>query len=101
MHKLKYLSLAQKDLNDIIDYIVDIIKEPKAALDLVDLLDGSILRLQQFPYACRVYQFIELLQLEYRMLIVKNYLVFYVVNEDVVEIHRIIYAKMDITKIIR
>ena len=43
----------------------------------------------------------ELYAAEYRMLPVKNYLVFYVVTEHDVEIHRIVYSKMDITKIIR
>lgn len=101
MHKLKYLSLAQKDLRDIIDYIAEILKAPKAAMDLIDLLDSSISRLQQFPYSCRIYQPVKQFEFEYRMLPVKNYLVFYVVNGDEVEIHRIIYAKMDITKIVR
>ncbi|MFC4766615.1 type II toxin-antitoxin system RelE/ParE family toxin [Effusibacillus consociatus] len=78
MHKLKYLPLAQKDLRDITDYIADTLKAPKAAMDLVDALDNSISRLQQFPYSCRVYQPIQSLEAEYRMLPVKNYLVFYI-----------------------
>lgn len=101
MHKLRYLPLAQKDLRDIISYIADSLKAPKAAMDLVDALDHSISRLAQLPYSCRVYQPIEPLEAEYRILPVKNYLVFYVASEHDVEIHRIIYAKMDITKIIR
>ena len=96
MHKLKYLPLAQKDLVDIIDYIADNLKAPKAAMDLIDALDSSIRLLQQFPYSYKVYQPIQPLETEYRILPVKNYLVFYVVTEDLVEIHRIIYSKMDI-----
>ncbi|MDK2836698.1 MAG: toxin ParE1/3/4 [Thermosediminibacterales bacterium] len=101
MHKVKYLPLAQKDLRNIIDYITDTLKAPKAAMDLVDALDSSISRLAQFPYSCRVYQPIQLLEAEYRILPVKNYLVFYVVTEHEVEIHRILYAKMNIEKFIR
>ena len=100
MHKLKYLPLAQKDLRDIISYIADKLKAPKAALDLVDDLDNSISRLQQFPYSCKLYQAIEPLESEYRMLPVKNYIVFYVVTEHEVEIHRIIYAKMNFVNLI-
>lgn len=100
MYKLKYLSLALKDLRDITGYIADNLKAPKAAMDLVDALDNSIYRLQQFPYSCKVYQPIEPLETEYRMLPVKNYLVFYVVTEHEVEIHRIVYAKMDIDNFI-
>jgi len=73
MYKLKYLPLAQKDLRDIINYIADNLKAPKAAMDLVSALERSIQRLQRFPYSCRVYQPIEPLDDEYRMLPVKNY----------------------------
>ncbi len=99
MHRLRYLPLAQKDLRDITSYIADILKSPKAAMDLVDALDHSISRLAQFPYSCRVYQPMESLEAEYRILPVKNYLVFYVVSGHDVEIHRIIYTKMDIIKL--
>ena len=101
MLKLKYLPLAQKDLRNIISYIVDHLKAPKAAMDLVDTLDNSILRLQQFPLSCRLYQAMEPLDIEYRMLSVKNYLVFYVVTELEVEIHRIIYSKMNLVSAVK
>ena len=101
MHKLKYLPLAQKDLRNIISYIADKLKAPKAAIDLVDTLDNCISRLQQFPYSCKLYQAMEPLESEYRMLNVRKYLVFCVVTEHEVEIHRIIYAKMDITNLIK
>jgi toxin ParE1/3/4 len=101
MHKLKYLPLAQKDLKDITSYIAGNLKAPKAAMDLVDTLDKSIYRLQQFPYSCKVYQPIEPLEAEYCMLPVKNYLVFYIVTEHEVEIQRIVYAKMDIENLIK
>lgn len=101
MYKIKYLPLALKDLRDITDYITDTLKAPKAAMHLVDALDNSISRLQQFPYSCRVYQPMQSLEAEYRMLPVKNYLVFYVVTEYVVEIHRIIYARMNLEELIK
>jgi toxin ParE1/3/4 len=100
MHKLKYLPLAQKDLRDITSYIAGKLKAPKAAMELIDDLDNSICRLQQFPYSCKVYQPIEPLEAEYRILPVKNYLVFYVATEHEVEIHRVVYAKMDIENLI-
>lgn len=101
MHEVKYLPLAQRDLINIIDYITDTLKAPKAAMDLVDALDASISRLAQFPYSGRVYQLVQPLQSEYRVLPVKNYLVFYVVNQHEVEIHRILYAKMNIEKFVK
>lgn len=101
MHKLRYLSVALEDLRDIADYITDTLKAPKAAMDLVDALDESISRLKQFPYSCKVYPPSKDLENEYRILPIKNYLVFYVAKEQIVEVHRILYAKMDITKQLR
>lgn len=99
MYEIRYLPLARKDLSDITAYIAEHLKAPKAALDLLNALDESISRLEQFPYSCKVYQPIKELENEYRLLPVKNYAVFYVVKEKVVEIHRVVYAKMDLTKI--
>lgn len=101
MHRLKYLPLAKRDLQDITAYISDTLKAPKTATDLVDALDHSITRLQKFPYSCKVYQAIEPIETEYRVLPVKNYLVFYVVTEHEVEVHRIVYAKMNLEQIIK
>lgn len=101
MYEIRYLPLAREDLADIITYIADHLKAPKAAMDLLNAFDESISRLEQFPYLCKVYQPIKELENEYRLLPVKNYAVFYVVKEKVVEIHRVVYAKMDLTKIIK
>ncbi|TCP29046.1 plasmid stabilization system protein ParE [Scopulibacillus darangshiensis] len=90
-----YLHLAQKDLQDITAYIAETLKAPKAAMDLIDALDNSIKWLQEYPYSCKLYRAIESIETEYRIMTIKNYLVFYVVTEHEVEIHRIIYAKMD------
>jgi plasmid stabilization system protein ParE len=99
MHEIRYLPLARKDLADITNYIADHLKAPKAAIDLLDSLDEAISRLGQFPYSYRVYQPIKALIDEYRLLPVKNYAVFYVVKAQVVEIHRIVYSRMDLSKI--
>lgn len=100
MFEIRYLPLAKKDLSNIAFYIADYLKATQAAIDLVDALDSSILRLKQFPYSCKVYQPIKALEDEYRLLPVNNYLVLYVVIDNVVEIRRIVYAKRDLKKLI-
>lgn len=101
MHELIYLPLAREDLRKITSYIAYNLKAQKAAMDLLDTLDNSISRLQQFPYSCKLYQGIEAIDTEYRMMPVNNYIVFYVVTEHEVEIHRVIYAKMNIVDLIK
>ncbi len=101
MYKIKYLPLAQNDLRNIVSYISDTLKAPRTAMHLVDALETSISRLAQFPYSCRVYQLIKPIEMEYRILSVKNYLVFYVVMDCEVEIHRIVYARINLAELIR
>ena len=81
MYKLSYLPLANRDIADAVNYIADELLAPKAALDLLDALDKSISRLKDFPYSCRVYQPVKPLEQEYRIIPVKNYAVFYTVDE--------------------
>ncbi|WP_169717684.1 hypothetical protein SPSIL_042940 [Sporomusa silvacetica DSM 10669] len=100
MYELRYLPLARKDLTNIVTYIADHLKAAKAAIDLLDALDESISKLEQFPYSVKVYQPLKVLEGEYRILPVKNYAAFYVVKEQVVEIHRVVYAKMDLNRVI-
>ncbi len=92
-YKLRYPELAQSDLVDIISYISNQLSAPQAAANLVDKLDRAISRLEQFPFSGHPYIKNQKLQDEYRMLIVENYLVFYVVYDNVVEIRRIIYGR--------
>lgn len=100
-YKIEYLPAARKDLADIFNYIADNLEAPKAAMDLLDAFDNVIGGLEDFPYAYRVYNPLEPLETEYRLIPIKNYAVFYTVDERKkrVEIQRIVYAKMDITKI--
>ncbi len=102
MYEITYLPVARQDIADIILYISDQLKAPKAAMDLLDTFEYSISLLREFPYAYKLYRPVRTLEGEYRMLPVKNYAVFYVVREQekIVEIHRVIYARMDLTKFI-
>lgn len=97
MYRLSYLPVASRDLADAVDYIVETLSTPQVALDLLKALDESISRLQRFPYSCPVYLPVKPLEHEYRILSVKNHIVFYIVNEEdgVVEVCRVLHARRD------
>ena len=101
MYKIRYLPVAQKDLHAIVLYFLDNLKSPQAAMNFIETFNECILRLQKYPYSCKLYQPQEPIESEYRFLSVKNYFVFYIVTENIVEIHRIIYARMDLEKLIK
>lgn len=97
---IRYLSIARKDMMEIVDYVSEKLQAPKAALNLLDEFEKKIANLRSNPYANRLYRPSMPIDTEYRIVHVKNYLVFYVVIEDVIEIHRIIYEKRDLSMII-
>ncbi|NGQ96118.1 type II toxin-antitoxin system RelE/ParE family toxin [Brevibacillus sp. SYP-B805] len=89
--EIKYLPVAMKDLEEILSYIER--DNPPAAMALLDNLDSTISKLAQFPYMGKIPKDNYLLQKEYRILVVENYLVFYVIMEDIIEIRRILHGK--------
>lgn len=95
-YKLVYLPIAKKDIEDILSYITEKLYSPQAALNLLESLENAILRLKDFPFSYKKFESHYNLSFEYRVLIVKNYSVFYVVNGDCVEIHRVLYAKRNL-----
>ncbi len=101
MNKIRYLPLASKDLENIILYIADNLKNPKAAKDLTYDFDASISQLQKFPYMGKIYQSIHKFTIEYRVIQVNSYLVFYTMVEREIEIHRVIYSKMNLEDLIK
>jgi len=96
-----YLPSFQQDIDAIIDYITNTLEAPQAASNLLNELEKSINDLKRLPLAHRLYHPIKPILTEYRVLTVKNYLVFYVVLEKTIEIHRIIYKKRNLSQLIK
>lgn len=84
---------AQQDLEDIVDYLNTL--SPAAALKYYDELCSEIQSLSELPERCPRPRDVALAANGYRYLAVKNYLVFYVVSGDTVQIRRILYARRD------
>lgn len=101
MYKITYLPVARKDIENTILYIVNTLNAPTAASNLLSEIDKALSQIRQFPYSCKVFHTLFKTEYEYRILTVKNYLLFYIVKEDekIIEIHRMIYSKMNISKI--
>ncbi|MGM0496089.1 MAG: type II toxin-antitoxin system RelE/ParE family toxin [Bacillota bacterium] len=70
-----YLPAAKKDLNEIISYIQT--DTPEAALNFLDKIDENILQLKDFPYKGKQPEDESLKSKGYQILIIGNYLVFY------------------------
>lgn len=93
MRKIVMLPIAAKDLEDIVNYLAQFYES--TAVQQYDRIVGKIQELAEFPEMCEVYPGGQFHQI-YRRMPVDNYLVFYVVRDDVVEIHRILHGSRDI-----
>lgn len=93
--KVNILPRAVLDLEEIVDYLSDF--SIKSALEQYDRLVEKINNLPAFPFLYPVYK-PGRYKFEYRKLVVDNYLVFYVVLDDVIEIHYILHEKRNLTK---
>lgn len=102
MYKLEFLPIAKKDIDNIIYYISKTLKNPSAARDLAnDFIKGanSIL---EFPYGLPIYKTVKRLENEYRSVRIKNFLMFYTINDqqNMIIIVRVLYKKMDINNLL-
>jgi plasmid stabilization system protein ParE len=89
-------------MTEVVLYISNDLCNPAAANRLADEMIDAADRLCDFPYINAVHQTIKPLKHEYRKLIVKNYVMFYWVDENrkLVTIARVIYARRDYEKLL-
>jgi toxin ParE1/3/4 len=89
--KIRIYKSAVKDLEDIIDYVNTL--SPEAALRQYEHIISQIGSLNEMPERCALLKDPHLRLKGYRTLIVDNYLVFFVVKGNTVQIRRILYGR--------
>lgn len=91
IYNVRIYPAAEQDLLDIIDYLNTL--SPQTAMRYYDLLTEQIASLSTMPERCPHPRDLALTAKGYRYLIVKDYLVFYRIIGDTVQIHRILYGR--------
>ena len=107
-YKVKLSDKADKDLNNIANYISDELSSPEVAIDLVINFEKTLYkRLDTFPQSYPIHSYLESLGIEYRRTIIGNFTAFYKIDEPknddelgLVTINYIVYNKRAIEKII-
>lgn len=96
-YELKITPAAAEDLENIYKYIKDALLSKSVAENMVIEINEKIRSLKHFPYKCELSRDISLRLRGYRRLIIKNYVVLYLINEkkNQVIIARIFYGPMD------
>lgn len=89
-YKLRFLPLFDDDLNRAIDYIAFELENPEAAEHLADSVQNTIRERLHCAEAFEAYPSSRERKYPYYRIYVKNYIVFYVVIDDVMEVRRLI-----------
>ena len=97
-YEIRIFPTAKQDLLDVIDYLNTLSRD--SALKCYDRLVSEIASLSTMPERCPRPRDLALAAKGYRYLVVGNYLAFYVVAGNTVQIRRILYARRDYKKLL-
>ncbi len=103
MYSITITEPAEQDLNSAIDYYLTVLKAPIAAQTLLDEIEGKLNFLSTNPLVYEIEYDEYLQERNIRSVLVKSYLVFYIVNleKKEVKIIRILYARRNWLNILR
>ena len=101
-YRIEVSEAAENDLYDIAGYIASQFSASVTALHMMELLEEAMASLSKMPQRFPLLEDDRLSQMGYRKLTVKNYLVFFSVDEKnkVVDVERILYARRDWLRIL-
>ena len=97
-YHLRYLGLFEEDLNQIVDYISHELENPAAADKLINAVEDAIHKRSSCAEAFEQYPSKRDRKYPYYRIYVQNYIVFYVVIGDVMEVRRILYGRRDLSE---
>ena len=100
-YHLHITSVAQRDISQAADYIEFVLKNPKAADNLLEETDQKINALLPFSQEYPIVEDKLLAAWGIRFTQIKNYLAFYVIEENQVTVLRFLYAKSDWISILK
>ncbi len=94
-YRLRYLPAFEEDLINAINYIASVLKNEDAARKLLDDVEAAILKRLDHPAAFEPYRSAKKRDHPYYRIYVGNYVVYYVVIDDVMEVRRLMYGGRD------
>lgn len=97
---LRYLPLFYQDLEEKVVYITEKLKNPQAAIDLLEEVEAAVWKRLPNAEAFEQYHSLRQRKYPYYRIYVKNYIIYYVVIDDegsdkVMEVRRFLYNKQN------
>jgi hypothetical protein len=99
-YALQYLPIFEEDLAAVRDYIAFALKNPAAAMRLLEDTDAAIMKRLDNPLGFEPYYSKKDRQNPYYRIYVRNYTVFYVVIGNIMEVRRFVFGRRDLSEII-
>lgn len=93
MSKITYSKEALRDLDEIFDYISKTLHNKAAAIHTVQRIQSDIDKLAAFPEMGPSLSSMIGRKSEYRFLVSGNYIAFYLIGDELVEIARVLYGR--------
>lgn len=95
-YRLSYLPLFYEDLDEKVTYIAEKLKNPKAAIDLLDKVESAIMERLPLAESSEPYHSVRERRYSYYRIYVDNYIIYYVVIDDdpndlIMEVRRFLY----------
>lgn len=91
---VRLLPLAERDVLEAVDYLAA--ESPAAARRFAEAFEGALSRLSSHPELGRTPRDEALIALGYRVVVVGDYLVFYVPSRRELLVHRVIHGARDL-----
>jgi plasmid stabilization system protein ParE len=98
--RLRYLPLFQQDVAETMDHIAIQLKNPIAAHQFMEEVETAIEERLSFPLAYEPYPSSRKRAQKYYRIYVKNYTIFYVVIDDIMEVRRLLYSRRNLSELI-
>jgi toxin ParE1/3/4 len=89
-YDIRLLRAAEDDLTEIVSYIAA--DRPSAADAVASKIEKNLALLSTNPHLGRIPKEEDLARLGYRYLAIDNYLVFYIIEDDAILVHRILHG---------
>lgn len=98
--ELRYSPLFFEDLDKITDYLLIELKNELAARKLVDDTEVAIKKRLENPLSATTYKSFGSRKYPYRRILVGNYLIFYIVMDNIMVVRRMLYGRRNLDRIL-
>ena len=97
-YKLRSLPLFEQDIVQTVSYITNVLKNPDSEEKLINDVETAILERLNNPLAFEPYPSVKKRKYPYYRIYIRNYVIYYVVIGDVMEVRRFLYGARDTEK---